>query len=147
MNSHQRAEKAEAELALKNTALRNAVLEGNSLRAEVERLQEQHDLIERQIVIPESVPVSYTELARRAEKAEAELAVLKAMYSGAVEGRAVLLQQLATGVSRTEHNETVAELDAERRRTDFLLEKCGLTDRAAVDSAISQTKTNEIHKS
>ena len=84
---------------------------------------------------------------QRAEKAEAGLAVLKAMYSGAVEGRAVLLQQIATGVSRTEHNETVAELAAERRRTDFLLEKCGLTDRAAVDSAISQTKTNEIHKS
>lgn len=78
----------------------------DQLRAEVERLKEQHDLIERQIVLPESVPVSYTELARRAECAESEFAATKRGH-----GELGRYEQL-----RLKNAELVSELAKERAR-------------------------------
>ncbi len=120
--------------AVKQTWLDEIVM----LRAEVERLTRRLHPDPGWSDKIDELEFTLELLRARAEKAEAELVALKALYSGAVEGRAVLLQQIATGVSRTEHNETIAELVAERRRTDFLLEKCGLTERATVDAAIAK---------
>lgn len=109
--TERRAEKAEAELALKNTALRNAVLEGNSLRAEVERLTK--DVIEqsgRTVKAQDSLEASILRTADqriRAEKAKKERITREAVDQRAND----LVEAL---------DEAEAELTKERRRLAHL---------------------------
>jgi hypothetical protein len=51
--------------------------ENAALQGEVERLQRQHDLIEKLIVLPDTVPISYMELAGRVNAAECERDTLR----------------------------------------------------------------------
>lgn len=103
------------QLRAENTHLR-AFQIGDTSIADVVKLRGDMERLAKELSdsIADSTTVKVRFERQRAEKAESELTKLRVLYSGAIEGRDALQQQLATSVSRTEHQEIVAELAKER---------------------------------